>query len=33
MLVPLVDNRLGKITYIVPHLEFDRLDAMWPVSG
>ena len=31
--VPLVDKQTREITYIVPHLEFDRLDAMTPVSA
>jgi hypothetical protein len=25
-------NRGVVITYVVPHLEFDRLDAMWRVT-
>jgi hypothetical protein len=32
-LVPLVDKQTGEIEYIVAHAEWDRLDAMTPVSG
>ena len=32
-LVPLVDKQSGEIGYIVAHTEWDRLDAMTPVSG
>lgn len=31
--VPLVSKATGEITYIVPHMEFDRLDAMTPVCS
>jgi hypothetical protein len=31
--VPLVDKQTGEISYIVPHAEWNRLDAMTPVSG
>jgi len=32
-LVPLVDKQTRKITYIVAHAEWDRLDVTTPVSG
>jgi hypothetical protein len=32
-LVPLVSKATGEISYIVAHTEWDRLDAMTPVSG
>jgi hypothetical protein len=32
-LVPLVSKETGEIEYVVAHAEWDRLDAMTPVSG
>jgi hypothetical protein len=32
-LVPLVSKATGEIEYIVAHTEWNRLDAMTPVSG
>jgi len=32
-LVPLVSKATGEIEYVVAHTEWDRLDAMTPVSG
>ena len=32
-LVPLVSKRPGRFEYVVAHTEWDRLDAMRPVSG
>ena len=31
--VPLVSKETGEIEYVVAHTEWDRLDAMTPVSG
>jgi len=31
--VPLVSKSSGEIEYVVPHLEFDKLDAMTPVRS
>jgi hypothetical protein len=32
-LVPLVSKETGEIEYVVAHAEWDRLDAMTPLSG
>jgi hypothetical protein len=32
-LVPLVSKETGEIEYVVAHAEWNRLDAMTPVSG